>query len=121
MTALVGVGWSGLTFRTKSVLALALIACAAGIGGWVWFLSGKTLQEADSWSSVFAGFAAVAFGLVGVLMGILTLRGPRDTSISGTPEPASPATDRSVRVEGDVEAPVITGDDNVVVQPKSVR
>ncbi|MEV5819602.1 hypothetical protein ABUL04_08570 [Micromonospora harpali] len=110
-----------MAFRTKSLLALASTVCAAGMGGWAWFLSGKTLQEADNWSSVFAGFAAVAFGVAGVVLSILSLRGPRDASSPEVNESAAPATTRSVRVEGDVDAPVITGDDNVVVQRKPVR
>lgn len=103
-----------MTRRTKSLIALTLMASGAGIGAWAWFLSGKTLQEAGNWSSVLAGFTAVTFGLAGLLVAVLALPTSRRKSIARVDEIAKLVSIRSVQVEGSVKAPVIAGDKNKV-------
>lgn len=61
--------------RVKLVTALVPILLCAGLSGWAWYLSGRSLQEADNASSVLGGFAAVVFGVTGVLLGVAALRG----------------------------------------------
>lgn len=87
----------------RSWLALAGTLGASGVGCAVlaWFLAGRTLDVADQWSSVVAAFAAILLGPIGLLVSVLAWRSSR---------PMGPA----VRVGGDVNAPVITGDHNSV-------
>ncbi|MER6175147.1 hypothetical protein [Streptosporangium sp. NPDC001681] len=106
-----------MTRRKKSAIALMLITFCLGCGVWTWFLSGRPLEEADSWSSILSGFAGLAFGVSGLVFGLLAIRDSPPT----TPEPhGRPATSKpdsatgSIRIDGDVHGPVIYGDNNTV-------
>jgi hypothetical protein len=79
----------------------------------VWFLSGKTLDDADRWSSVMASFAGVILGIGGLIIGVLALRQPAKTEQQASP---SHPSSRNVEVSRDNHGTVITGDNNNVRQ-----
>jgi hypothetical protein len=87
------------------------VLLAVACGGWAWFLSGKTLDDADKWSSVMAGFAGVALGIGGLITGVLALPQPAKTEQQASP---SHPSSRNVEVSGDNHGTVITGDNNNV-------
>lgn len=108
-----------------------MVALGAGLGGWAWFLSGRSLQEATDWSGILAGFAAIVFGVAGLAVGLLALRPPAPPTVPASPSPPIPPTppapapaagtgpdmppgDRSVRIGGNVTGVVVAGDDNTV-------
>lgn len=93
----------------KLTIALVCLVLAAGLGGWVWYLSGLTLQEKDSASSVLAGFAAVIFGVTGVALAAAALR-QRTKSDDAA---GSIVGERGVQAST-INAPVITGDHNTI-------
>lgn len=58
----------------KAIIIITCLALSAGLGTWVWFLTRRGLDEADKLSSVAGFIAAVIFGVVGLAVGIVTLR-----------------------------------------------
>jgi hypothetical protein len=99
--------------RVKLVIAVALVLLAVTCGGWGWFLSGKTLDDADKWSSIMAGFAGLILGSGGLITGVLALRQPAGTDQQAwPPQPGS----RSVKIGQDNHGVVITGDNNTCSQ-----
>lgn len=97
--------------RTKLVIAVALVLLAAACGGWAWFLSGKTLNDADKWSSVMIGFTSVILGAGGLLIGLLALHQPARTASQAPPARSGSG---NVRVGRDNSGVIITGDHNQV-------
>ncbi|MGW0058606.1 hypothetical protein ACWDTT_01585 [Streptosporangium sandarakinum] len=103
----------------KAVVALtSILVCALG-AGWTWLLSGRTLQEADSLSSVLSGLVSTAFGIFGLVFGVLALRPQRSGPTSQSEPDGEPTTETngrpgkgSVWVEGDVYGSIVTGDKN---------
>jgi hypothetical protein len=76
--------------RSKLLIAGALVLLAVACGAWAWFLSGKTLNDADKWSSIMAGFAGLLLGAGGLLTGVLALRQTAGTDKqTPPPEPGS--------------------------------
>lgn len=70
---------------TKAIIMVTCLALSAGLGTWVWFLIRRGLDEADKLSSVASLIAAVVFGVVGLAVGIVTLRQGRSAeSAPGT-------------------------------------
>jgi hypothetical protein len=106
-----------MSHRSKLVIAGALVLLAVACGAWAWFLSGKTLDDADKWSSVMAGFTGVILGASGLIIGVLALRQP-----AGTDQQASPPGpgSRNIEVGQDNHGVIITGDNNNVGQQSSV-
>lgn len=106
-----------LVTRLKAVAGTALLLCFVGGGGWFWFLSGRTLEDADRLSSILAGFASLLFGLTGVAFGYAAMHqrhgskrelvGPASYAVTPTAaeKPAEPPT----YVGGDVHGPLVTG------------
>jgi hypothetical protein len=91
------------------LFAGTFLVLAAACGEWAWFLSGKTLDEADKWSSVMAGSAGAILGAGG----LLALRQPpRTDQQASPPQPGS----RNVEVGRDNHGTVISGDNNNVRQ-----
>jgi hypothetical protein len=100
--------------RSKLVIAVALVLLAVACGAWAWFLSGKTLNDADKWSSIMAGFAGLLLGAGGLLTGVLALRQTAGTDKqTPPPEPGS----RNVDVRRDNHGVIITGDHNTLSPP----
>ncbi|TWP46878.1 hypothetical protein FKR81_34285 [Lentzea tibetensis] len=89
----------------KVAIAVVCVLLALGLGGWVWYLSGLSLQDKDSASSVLAGVAAVIFGVTGVVLGVAALR-------QRSEQAAGMVGERGV--QGTINAPVITGDHNTI-------
>jgi hypothetical protein len=59
---------------TKAIIIVTCLALSAGLGTWVGVLTRRGLDEADKLSSVASFIAAVVFGVVGLAVGIVTLR-----------------------------------------------
>jgi hypothetical protein len=81
------------------------------------FLAGKTLDIADQWSSVAAGFAALLLGLPSLVIAVLALRSaaaPPSPVLPGPADAAPRVGPRGVNVGGSVSAPIITGDNNTI-------
>ncbi|PRY44853.1 hypothetical protein [Umezawaea tangerina] len=97
-----------MTRRRRLAAALVLVLLCAGLGVWAWYLSGRSLADADSASSVLGGFAAVVFGVAGVAIGLAALR--RAEPDDGTPV----SGDRAVSVRGSVGGHVVTGDHTTI-------
>lgn len=78
-----------MSARTKFLIAGFLVLLAMACGGWVWFLAGKTLDDADKWSSVMAGIVGLTLGVGGLLTGMLALRQPMADHRASPPQPRS--------------------------------
>jgi hypothetical protein len=104
-------GHRRVTRRAKVAMALSLLVLCGGLGVWTWYLSGQSLQDADSASSVLSGFAGVVFGVTGVVLGLAGLRQSSQDQEGPTTE-AEPSVvgERAVIVHGGTRGPVITGD-----------
>jgi hypothetical protein len=59
---------------TKIMIAATCLALSAGLGGWVWYLTRRGLDEADKLSSVAGSVAAVVLGVAALIVGIMALR-----------------------------------------------
>jgi hypothetical protein len=105
-----------VTRSAKLVIAVALLLSSLGCGIWAWFLAGKTLDVANQWSSVAAGFAALLLGLPSLVIAVLSLRSaaPPSPAQPGPAAAASRVGPRGVSVGGSVSAPIVTGDNNRV-------
>lgn len=104
-----------MTRRVKLVTALVLILLGGGLGGWAWYLSGRSLQEADNASSVLGGVAAVVFGVIGVVLGMAALRQTKQAAQGqAAGGNGSVIGDRAVSVAGGVRGHVITGDHTTI-------
>lgn len=93
-----------------------LILLCGGLAGWAWYLSGRSLQDAGNASSVLGGFAAVVFGVTGVVLGVAALR--QTTQQAGHDQGAGgngPVMgDRAVYVPGSFRGNVFTGDHTTI-------
>jgi hypothetical protein len=93
----------------KIVIAVTLVVVGVGCGVWAWFLLPQSLDDADKWSSVLAGVVSVVVGVPGLVIGVMALRQPAGSSGS-----RMAVGNRGVAVGGEVKAPIVTGDHNVV-------
>jgi hypothetical protein len=109
-------GGPRMTRSTKLVIAGALLVSGVGCGIWAWFLAGKTVDVADQWSSVAAGFAALLLGLPSLVIAVLALRNaaPPSPALPGPAAAVPRVGPRGVSVGGSVSAPIVTGDHNRV-------